>query len=411
MGVCVLLSSCEGRPTATKDRKAEKYAEVVDAFNGETTDDGGEHATGIRQFYDDFGHATSKRGPARVKDVFDSRMTVRLLKQEKLLPGAYSRLSEDSLVKSVEQHLGQMLADPESGLTWKRFEIFRVLFNRDETKAVVYSRHWDTDGPPGKMRWWLSCRDGKWRAYDFEILEMSFRFSTGVGMGFMMAGPDNPLPRLMQAIAVVEVDPEKGVKMLDELEGVEFPPSIESARLMAIASALNYLQRYEEALDAADRAISVKSDLPRLHLVYAACHNGLKQYEKALENAEQYAELLGTEADYYVEVGDAYAGMGRTADAIVAYESGLTDDPQSLHNILGLMKVLPDDQRDTLMTYYKQLDGLDESFNAMAEQLIQHEDATTLRTLIDTHKMAAPNSKNIDKCEKMLSRLEGDGES
>jgi Tol biopolymer transport system component len=397
-------SSPEHQPAVEEDA-TQKHEEVVTSFAGKVTNDCGEHAAGIKKCLDELHLAPSRRGATWFTDVFDARRTMRLLKQQGMLPTTWGGDNEYQVMRKLEPQLRQRLAHPVVGITWRRCEIRQVRFLQDETEAVVHSRHWDADDVPARVRLWLVRRDGKWRVYDFEELEVSMRFSTALGVGSMMVDQKNPsikaLPRLLQGCQeVVGGDSERGVEILEKLKGEKFPPVVESWRLAMIAEGWRDQKEYAKALKAADRAVAINNDLPFLHLTYARCHNGLKQHEKALEAADRYAKRLGKDAYYFAEVGDACAGLARTADAVAAYKSGLNDDPQSAVNVLGLMRLLPDGEHRALVQYYKQLKGLDEWFDAMAEEFIREKDAKTLRRLIEIHKSVVPDDERIPKYER-----------
>jgi len=389
-------------PTVENETKAGKNQEIVKSFTGKSSDDGGEHAAGIKKFFDDFGAALSSGDVGRIADLFDSRILLGLLKQQGMLPDA---IRQDEVLRSMDQALPSQLADPVVGVQWERYEIRGVRFVKDETEAMIYSRHWDADDISFRMRWWLFRENDKWRAYDFEDLHMAARFSTMVGVGFKMGDQRDPsvksFPELVNAMQEYAAgDTESALVKLQELDGVAFPPVLESVRLMMIATVLRDNVDYKRAIAAADRAVAQNTDVPLVYLVYSASYNGLKQYKKALEHANRYAELLGKDADYYTEVGDAYLGMGRTTDAIQAYESGLADDAQSGHNVLGLMRVLPDDQRHAAVKYYKQLNDVDEWLVAFGQRLLREKDRKTLQTLLEIHKRVLPDSQDIVEYEK-----------
>lgn len=408
-GVGALATSCKDKPTAEDQTQAEKRKEVVESSAGAVSDDGGEHAAGIRKFFDDFGRATAAGDSRKVAELLDWRMFLSLLKQQGLVPARMLR-DEDRLVKMLRARLVARLLAPVGGVRWRRQEIRRVRFIRVGTEAVVYTRHWDEDDESSKMRWWLFCKDGTWRAYDLEFLELSMRVSTGMGMGMKMADGDDPsaksLPALMQAIQKVAAgQTEAALGDLQGLEGVKFPAFLESLRLMLIAGLLSDGMEYARALRAADRALAHNSDLPLIHLIYAECHNGLKQHDKAIEAAERHAEFLGKDASYYEAVGNAHRGMGKTAEAIEAHKKGLADDPLSGDNVLGLMRALPAGQRDTVVKHYKGLRDVDEWFVGMADRLVQERDARALQVLIGIHRGIMPDDENIAVYEKELAAL------
>jgi len=409
--VCLLLScQTQRQPTTQKESKAEKHEKVVESFSGQMTDDGGQHAESIRRFFDEFGPALESGNAQRFGDFFDMRMMLRLLKQQNMVPKAISG-DEDRLVQLLNQQLAARLADPMVGISWKKCEVRRVQFIKDDTEAVVYARQWDADDVASKTRWWL-LRDGdKWRAYDMEILEVSMRFSVMLGLGFKMADRNDPsvrhVPALMTAVQDgVAGEVESAIETLEQLDRAGFPPVLESLRLMMLAAFYGDELEYGEAIKTADRAMQINSDLPMIHLIYSACYNGLKEHEKAIQHADLYANLLGKDGDYYVELGDAYAGMGEKDKAIKAYQDGLADDAQCGNNVLGLMKIVPADQRDAVVQHYRVLNDADLWFLGFAEQLVKREDPDTLRILIDIHKGVMPDDENISFYEEELAELQ-----
>ncbi len=413
--LCLLLScqqqkTQQKKPTPQKETKSQKYERVVESFSGPVTDDGGEHADSIKKFFDEFGAALNSGRPGRCSQYFDTRMMLALLKQQKMVPRAISG-HEDRLVQYLKQQLPAALAD----VTWKRCEIRRVQFIKDDddTEAIVYARHWDADDWPSKTRWWL-LRDGdKWRAYDLEFLEISMRFSVVLGMGLKMGDQNDPSVRYLPTLIAVadqgmtgELEP--AIRTLQQLDGIGLPPVFESQRLAMLATYLAGTLEYKEAIKTADRVMRINSDLPMIHLVYSECYNGLKQHKKAIEHADLYANLLGKDSDYYVRVGDAYVGMGENDKAIKAYQDGLADNRQCFDSVLALMKIMPIDQRDVVVQHYKALNDVDAWFVGFAEMLLEQGDADTLRTLIDIHKGVMPDDENIPTCEKALAELQRD---
>ncbi|MFT7629370.1 MAG: tetratricopeptide (TPR) repeat protein [Mariniblastus sp.] len=406
--LCLTLGCGKRQPTVQQEIKAEKNRTVAKSFSGSTSDDLGEYAESLKRFFDECGVAMSSGDPKRFVKVFDSRMTFRLLKQQKMLPS--SMTNEERMAREFDKLMPQRLADPTTGLGWEKYEIRRVEFIKDDSEAVVYVRHWDADGIAFKMRWWLIRNGDRWRAYDFEWLEVSMRFSVTMGIGFKMVDQDDPsgkrLPELMMAVQEgLTSDVESAMETLQDLDGVGFPPVVESLRLMMLAVFLADDGEYEQALERAKGALAINPDMPLIHLIKSACYNGLLQHEKAMKSAERYAKLLGRDGDYFVELGDAQAGLGEKQKAIDAYRNGLEDDPQSGNNVLGLLKILPDEQRDAVIVRYKALIGVDEWFVSFSETLLQKGDTETLRVLIDIHRKIMPDDENIPFYEEALAEF------
>ena len=82
-----VLSGCaEDEPTIDHQTSAEKQKEVFESFSGETFEDGSQHAEGIRKFFDQLAVATGSNDYAKVNQLFDAGMLLRLLEKENLVP-------------------------------------------------------------------------------------------------------------------------------------------------------------------------------------------------------------------------------------------------------------------------------------------------------------------------------------
>jgi tetratricopeptide (TPR) repeat protein len=412
VGAVLLCAACDDEPTAEHQTKAEKYKEVVGVFTGEVSSDGGEHAEGIRNFFDRLRTAAITGDEKKTADQFDMKMTFRVLEQNDLLPaGAAS--NKKNIIAALETGMGRQLTDPLAGMQWKRMEVRGVRFIQDETEALVFARHWDEDDVSSKMRWWLYRKDDVWRAYDYESLDLSVRFSTMLGIGFKAADQkDRSVARvkeMMDALRLLNVGEfAEALEIMQNLEDAKLPPALESLRLLFVASLLAEEGEYEEALNAADRASAINSDMPLLHLLYADCRSGIGEYRQALQDADKYAKLLGQDADYYEAAGIAHLGMGDAEKAIEAHKKGLVDDAQVGGNVLGLFLALPPEKRASTIGNYRRLNDVEEWFIAFADQLLVDEDAPALRALIEMHRKVSPDDENIEFYEEELEAMEQD---
>ncbi len=398
-------------PTIEDETKEQKQKEVVESFSGDSISDGGEHAAGIRRFFDDFPKATSNNDYAKVNELFDMRMAFKLLEKRDLLPEKVP--DEDQFISIMKAAMAPRMCDPVQGVHYQRYEIRNVRFLREDKKeALVYLRMWDADQIQLKMRWWLHNHDNRWKAYDYEALEMSMRFSTMFGVGAKMAKEKHPaihqFPKLMEGIQLVaQGDTESALAVFENLENAGFPPVLESLRLLALSACLSDFGEFRRSVSIADKALALNPDMPTLHHIYAVNYNGLGEYEQALEHANKYASQLGKDGDYYGEAGDAFAGLGKKAQALRAYRNGIADDPSSASFcVLGLMKTLPAEERKELRFHYERLANLEDRLIELGEYLFAQEDADTLRVLLEVHRHFRPNDENLEYYVDALGELE-----
>lgn len=405
-----LALSCSRQPTVQAATDEEKRSAVVQSFEGAPTELGGEDVAGIERLFEDFRRANAAGDADALTELFDARMTFRLMKQQGLVPEPLVR-NEDEFVAGLRRLLAPRLLDPSSGKPWIRHELRSVQPIGDGSEVLVYGRHWDEDGLSHKIRWWLMEDGARWRVYDLEWLEMSMRLSTSLGIGMKLAFEDDPsaelVSDLMEAVAVaLEGETGEALELLLELESAGLAPALESLRLMFLTSLLSEGREYREALTYADRTVEQAPDLPLIHLLYAGIYNALERHGEAVASLEEYAFHLGRDADYYYELGRAHHGLDRPAEAVEAHRAGLADDEQSGSNVLGLMRVLPPEERDSLVAHYGRLDDLDAWFTDMAELLVVEEDAHTLRVLVEIHREVSPGTGDLAPYEEVLDELE-----
>lgn len=392
------------QPTVQHETEREKRETVVQNFTGNAQGATGDHAESLERFFDECSGKIGSGNSAEFREVFDSRMTLRLLKNQQMLPANLG--NEDRLVDSMDAAMAERLADPVMGIAWEKHEIRGVQFIKDDVEAVIYVRHWDADDVASKMRWWL-MRDGDhWRAYDFEVLELSMRFSVMMGFGFKMADKKDPsakyLPELMSAIQRGIEGDESAMETLQDLEDVGFPPVMESLRLVMLAAGLTDAGDYEQGLALAERALAINSDMPAVYLIESACYNGLSRYDEALKSADIYAKFLGKDSEYFVETGNAFAGLREQEKALDAYRQGLADDSQAGDCVLGLLRI---QSGDLVIEHYKALNDIDEWFPYFAETLLYEDDADHLQALLELHRSIRPDDKYLSYYEGALDEM------
>ena len=404
---CLALAACRQHSAVpeTTETRAEKYAEVVESFGGSAAV---EPSADVRRFFDRLRPALDDGDAAAVLEMFDVAAMLDAAGTQVALPTGSAR---KRAIEMLQKDMPRRLADPATGIGWVRYEIRAVRpLPGEPERVMVYSRHWDAAGITSKLRWWL-VRDGdRFRAYDFENLDLAMRTSTMIGVGFQ-TGQSSPglLAELQQLLtasqSAVEGNVEPALATLEGLDDAGLPPVIEAFRLSIIAGLRVDRREFTAALTAAERAWKLNDDMPYMHLVLASCHTGLGRYEQALGHAEDYAALLGKDADYYVEVGDAQRGRGEPDLAEAAYRAGLADDRQSGMSVLGLLRLLPPERRDEVLPDYRALEDLDEWFAAFAERLLQLQEPDTLRGLIEMHEGVQPDDENLGYYRDELAAL------
>ena len=239
------------------------------------------------------------------------------------------------------------------------------------TSALVYVRTWDSDGIAAKFRYWLRRDGDRWRLFDLEDLAGGARFSAGAAaVGTQLTSGDQA--RFMAAVqqipevtrALIAVDLDKAEQLLNGIDTSVLPSSFQA--WVQVQHAVVHIGRnkYQQAIDTCNQAEQLNSNLPILLLLRAQAHNGLGQYEQGRADAQKYLDTLGEDADGYLHLGQALAGLRKQDEAIAAFSRGLKDEPNSTELLYQLAVHLPEDKLDVLKQHFGKVGKPNEQFSA-----------------------------------------------
>jgi tetratricopeptide (TPR) repeat protein len=197
-------------------------------------------------------------------------------------------------------------------------------------------------------RFWMRQAATGWKIYDFETVDGGPRSSQAIAAAIAAGASALSAPAwaayvprfsaIYSLLAHKEFETARAEIL--KLDHAGFPPQYEAMRLTVKGMLYARTGEPAKALLLYDKAQSVRSDLPGLHLLRAGCYNALGQHEKALASARLHLDLFGDDAKAYVEIGRAYEGMGYPEVAVQAYERGLADDPGNDVNRRSLDRIL-----------------------------------------------------------------------
>lgn len=265
-------------------------------------------------------------------------------------------------------------------------------------------RHTRADGTVSKMRWWVSKRQGTWRVFDMENLDVGMRITTlagsiaslGVGEIQNIAQATNKLRDALLAIAL-QHDVAEADRKLQQIVAVKFPPRIEGLRLMTTGLVRIGQGRDKEAIDFLDRALDSHPDMPIIDLFKGIAYNHLSQWDKALKHLETYRDLLGDDANLCFELGESLRGVGRFPEAQTSYRKSLDYDPKHADAFVGLLRALgPADKKDDIGARFAKLDRLHENFQICAEDCRQARDGEALEQLALAMRKIDPKHESVD---------------
>ena len=417
VGALVLLGAFLLRsgpdPTVTDETREEKQAAVAEAFGEGPAESVGDQTAEINAFFADLGQAFLKADAAAIGRLFDSEMTFAALEKQGLLPAQVLR-NRERVIQGLDQLLPAQMARTSQLMSWTRHEIRRVQFLKGREEALVYVKLRNPQGVTLKQRWWIIRRKGAWRAYDFEDLNSSIRWSTSIGGGIAAAatrarwGPSvNTLARAAQLVAQQQLG--QADALLRTIGQVKFPDALEAQRWMIVAVVRTAQQRYGEALKAIGRAESYQADMPILHFLRLESCIGIEDYGRALESGHKYVEQIGGDAETYGRMAWAHKRQGNQDKAMEYCLKGLRDDPQSVFCFIALVMILPDDRKPEAAPHFDKLGKPDVSFRAVADALLEEKDAAALKALIGLFRKKQPESPLADEYDRKLKKLEKAG--
>jgi serine/threonine protein kinase/tetratricopeptide (TPR) repeat protein len=93
----------------------------------------------------------------------------------------------------------------------------------------------------------------------------------------------------------------------------------------------------EKAVAAAEKAASINSGLPEVHLALGSVYDASGKSVEAIAELKKALALSPNSDDAYRRLGDAYRAAGRRAEALSAYQSAVSANPYywANHNTLG----------------------------------------------------------------------------
>jgi tetratricopeptide (TPR) repeat protein len=267
-----------------------------------------------------------------------------------------------------------------------------------------------------KARWWVARSRGKWKIYDFEVLEKGVRSSVNIAAAMDETGPHGFTPRYFEAMSAAhEAAGLLGQGEFDQAEqklratlDVPLPKPLAAWRLSQLAIVETSRNHWDEVLDLTSRAAELNPDMPLLLKHRAQALNGLGRFQEAAAEAREYIAELGGDDHGSFLLGTALAGMEKNDEAADAFREGLDDYSDSVDNLVGLAGVLPGEQMQEVADRFSQFEQPEARFSEVADQLVTQENATALAAVLERNRELAPLDPHNSYYEGELHRLRGE---
>lgn len=409
--LAVRNSTQQVQPTTHTQTNQEKFAESAAAFTEDPkafvgAKDDAEAQREIEAFVEQARLAFISRDPKSIGDLFDTEVMVGAIQQQGLFK--ITRQSDRrAFLKGFDLGFRRAVLNMTQFMLWKSVEVRKLKFIAGHHEAMVYLRSLDEDEIRGKVRWWLVRRDGKWRIYDLEELEMGARISTMMSAAITPDGKPAPwivgFASFQQAVvSVQEGDVENAEKLLKQMEMPGMPPAIEALRLATLAGVILGSERYTEVLDLVQRAEIHNADMPMIHWLRAFAWYGLREFENVIEHAARYEALLGNDADLTYILGESLLELKRKEDAATAFRKGLLDDPQSMDNFGGLCRALGKGGVEEIRSGFMKFSDKDEAFGQVLSWIDQAYDNDALEAAITAYRPLNPQHADLEYYEGLI---------
>jgi tetratricopeptide (TPR) repeat protein len=400
------------RPIA-QETAEEKIKETKSAFSGKAGVVRGAEVKGIEDALRQFAGALAAQDAEALNKVFDVDRFVDDLISAGVLKLKPSQRAD--FIRGFRSTFGAGLAKNHALLGFVKFEIKKCTFNDVRDEALVYARIWNTDGVAQKFRYWFRNHNDQWRLFDLEDLHGGTRLSVSAAtLGAEVHPRDQArilatarsIPQITLAIGAGDLD--KAEKLLNEIDVTDSPAMLRATVEWQRAAVHLARQRYQQALDACNSAQFLNPNIPLVLLLRAAAYNGLGRFEEGRADAQNYLDTLGDDADGYLHLGQALAGLQKQDEAIEAFQSGLNDDPNSTDLLYQLAIHLPEAKLNTLAERLSKVDKPGEQFKALAPLLESDYRLKAVDALVSWYAGIAPGDPEVKyyQARRQVSRAQ-----
>jgi tetratricopeptide (TPR) repeat protein len=378
----------------------QKFEEAKSAFSTEAAEVREAEVKGIEEVLQQFGDALKAQDPEAINKLLDlERLADELLSTGMLKVKPSDR---DNFLRGLRSGIGTALARNHALFGFARFEIRKCVLNEGRDEAIVYARIWNSDGIALKFRYWFRYHKNQWRLFDVEDLQAGMRLTVGMALAAADVAPQDRVRVLAAARDVGEInqallagDVDKAEELVDKIDVTRVPALFQAAVEWRRAIVHLARGRYEPAIDACDSAERLNPNIPLVFVVRAQAYNALGRYEEARADAQKYLDTLGDDADGYLHLGQALAGMQKQDEAIRAFRRGLKDDPNSTDLLYQLALHLPEAKLNLLTEHLDKVDKKSEQFKALAALLEDDYVFKALDALVHWYAAIAPNEPEV----------------
>jgi hypothetical protein len=321
-----------------------------------------------------------------------------------------SASEKTSLRIALQSLLAGGLVDEGREAKWHTCRVHRISFlDKDRNEACVVVRIFHQDGTHASLlRLWVASNSGRWRVYDWEDADRVFRMSTNVAVTLAIQRGQAGA-RSLQALAesarfaAMGADAEaERLLSLSKLSTLDLPDVLEAARWLVLARTQIGQGRSGESLQSLDQAANLKSDAPALTFLRIEAQENLGNHERAVALAEEAEVQFGPDAHVKAIAGRSLLALGNRPQAIEAFRKGLSCDPGSIENLVGLVRSLSAEKKGEIGAYVAKWDNAPAKLAASAAALISQNDDESLAALLAEFRKRFPKDSSADAQQGQL---------
>jgi tetratricopeptide (TPR) repeat protein len=234
------------------------------------------------------------------------------------------------------------------GGAWEKIRMLHLKLQSGGEEAETFC-HVTIAGSRTRFRFWLAREGEDWKLFDYEMLDGGMRLSATVAALSASMSRDAETRTAMQKmfaaliagiqhVAAGEVDQARA--SCAGARQAKPPGRIHAWIDLFDAHALAYQAKFEEAIQAADRALDVQKDLALAHHLKATAYAALDESEKAIASEKEYMRFVGDDTEAWLAIGEAYEKLGKPAEAIEAFRKGTAFDDEDFSCRMNLGRLL-----------------------------------------------------------------------
>jgi tetratricopeptide (TPR) repeat protein len=350
----------------------------------------------MKAFFQKLSQGIRARDVAAVAICFDGKRTIDELAAQPNLQAQFR--NNNRMEPELNQGFARGLLQQEA--QWAHHEIRHIQVAGPQ-ELIVVTQHRSKVIGSVRYRWWLTARQGTWRIYDLEDLDLGLRTSYLLGIILdrgvnqidrQLVQDVNSIKNATQAL-VVRQDVDEADRHLSSVKVHNLPMPMAGAYHMLRGVIRIRQQRFEESLASCDEALLCHPDMPGIDWLRAIAYNSLKKFDQALDHARKYHDLVGDDADVCFQIGLVLQELRRFKEAASYYRRALDDDPTHHDSFFNLLRCIGGNEgthNQDIGERFLKLERPQDQFEECAQDCRQANDHSTLEKLAEALRKLDP---------------------